>query len=140
MKPLNITEFKNAFVAANDAGTAFIQSSPMWVQVWVGIMMVVLLPAFVLMFKFREARWVAWSMVLLGVWTPILVMAAGTSRLWGITHLSFWTPVLCVVVAALIRDGIEGKYQKWLVAVAAVMSVSLVFDLLDVIRFVGGEV
>lgn len=140
MKALTITEFKAAFVAASDAGTAFILSSPLWVQIWVGIMMLVLLPAFVLMFKFREARWVAWSMIILGVWTPVLVMAVGASRLWGITHLSFWTPVLCVVVASLVRNGTEGKYQKWLMAVAAVISISLVFDVLDVIRFIGGEV
>jgi len=140
MKALNATEFKSAFMAANDAGTAYMQSSPLWVQIWIGIMMVVLLPAFVLMFKYREARWVAWSMVLLGIWTPLLMMAAGPSRLWGITHLSFWTPVVCVAVAAIIRNGTESKYQKWLVAVAAVMSISLVFDLIDVIRFFSGEV
>lgn len=140
MTALNHSEFAQKFMAGNDAATAYIMASPTWVQVWIGIMMLVLLPSFILAFKHSEARWVAWSLVILAIWTPILMMATGPSRLWGITHLCFWTPVMFVALSSVLKYGMTDWYQKWLAAVAGVMAVSIVFDILDVIRFFSGEV
>lgn len=140
MKPSNVDQFMQQMQAASEASNAYISASPLWVQIWIGIMMAVLLPSFILAFKKSEARHVAWSLVLLGIWTPILIHAFGASRLWGITHLSFWTPVFVIALVAVIRNGLEGWYQKWLAAVVAVIGVSLVFDIYDVLRFFSGEV
>lgn len=140
MESLNFEQFTSKMLEGSNIANEYILASPLWVQIWVAVMILVMLPSFVLSLKHSEARWVAWSLVILSIWTPILMLAAGPSRLWGITHLCFWTPVMIVALAAVKRNGIGDTYHKWLATVGGIMAISIAFDIFDVIRFISGEV
>ncbi len=138
MQTLSKTELYARLQEASQASEAYIQASPMWVQIWILIMTLTLVPALVFAFRKTEARWIAMGLVQTIVFTPFLIAAAGTSKVWGLTHILFWTGPMIVSAAAVLRGGLTLWYGRWLAAAAAVMAVSLVFDVFDVARFLLG--
>lgn len=135
MQALDKTELMARLQEANEAANAFISASPLWVQVWIMVMTVALLPAFVFAFRRAEARWVVLGLVQTAVFTPFLIAAVGPSRVWGLTHILFWTGPAIVCIAAVLREGFGSWSLRWLALAGGVMSVSLLFDVLDVLRF-----
>ncbi len=139
MQALNAAELMAKLQEANAASQAYIAASPPWVQVWVLIMTVVLVPSFIFAFKKTEARWIAVSLLQIVVFTPMLIATAGASKFWGTTHLLFWTAPMMVGFAAILRDGLSSWYLRWLGLASTVMAISLVFDAVDVISFFAGS-
>ena len=89
MQTLNKTELLTRLQEASQVSQDYIAASPQWVQIWVLVMTVVLLPSFLFAFKRTEARWIAMSLLQIAVFTPMLIFTAGASKFWGITHLLF---------------------------------------------------
>ena len=135
MDILNATQLIDTLAKGNEVAQAFIQSSPMWVQYWILFMTVVLAPSFLIALFKREARWVALAVFYSSIVTPWLIALAGPSKVWGLTHLAFWPMALAVIIPKLIREPIQGWYNRYLALVAGTMIVSLVFDAWDVYRF-----
>lgn len=136
MEPLNYLELLDVLWKADQTARHYIMNSPQWVQYWVMWMTAVLVPSFVLALFKREARWIAVAVFYSTAVTPWLIALAGTSKLWGITHLTFWPIALAVILPKLIREPIQGWYNRYLALVAVTMMISLVFDAWDVYQFV----
>ncbi len=139
MQTLTKAELFTRLQEASQASEAYIQASPLWVQIWILIMTLTLVPAFIFAFRRTEARWIAMGLVQTIVFTPFLIATAGTSRVWGLTHILFWTGPMISSANGVLRGGAAGWYRRWLALAAAVMAISLVFDVLDVARFLLGS-
>lgn len=135
METLTSAQLLDALWKADQVAQNFILSSPQWVQYWVLFMTVVLAPSFIIGLFKREARWVAVAVFYSTIVTPWLIALAGPSQVWGLTHLTFWPLALAVIIPKLIREPIQGWYNRYLALVAGTMIVSLVFDAWDVYRF-----
>ena len=135
METLTAQQLLDTLWKADQVAQGFIQSSPLWVQYWILFMTVVLVPSFVIGLFKREARWVALAVFYSTIVTPWLIALAGPSKVWGLTHLAFWPMALAVIIPKLIREPIQGWYNRYLALVAGTMMVSLVFDAWDVYRF-----
>lgn len=135
MQTLNKTELLTRLQEASQVSQDYIAASPQWVQIWVLVMTVVLLPSFLFAFKRTEARWIAMSLLQIAVFTPMLIFTAGASKFWGITHLLFWTGPMLLGFSAVLRDGLTSWYLRWLALASTVMAISLVFDVVDVYKF-----
>jgi hypothetical protein len=123
-----------------NAWQADVARQPQWVQHWLDIMVIVL-GGFSLVFSFVrvEARWVL-AGFLLGAATLLgLYSQIGYSRLLGLAHVIFWTPVLIYLLRRRaqwrVKETLSGK---WIVLAVMILTISLVFDYTDVIRWVFG--
>jgi len=139
MQALTKSELFAKLNEANQISQAYIDASPQWVQVWILIMTLSLLPAFIFAFRKSEARWIVMGLLQTVVFTPMLIATAGASKFWGITHLLFWTGPMVVSASAVLRQGFSSLYYRWLALAAAVMAASLVFDAVDVAKFLLGS-
>ncbi|MGH8528310.1 MAG: hypothetical protein ACRETN_00500 [Nevskiales bacterium] len=135
MQVLTKTELFARLQDASAATNAYIAASPQWVQVWILIMTLVLVPAFIFGFRKTEARWIVLGLLQTVVFTPFLIATAGPSKVWGLTHIMFWTGPMIVGFAGVLRDGIGDWYHRWLALAAGVMAISLAFDVVDVVTF-----
>jgi hypothetical protein len=88
----------------------------------------------------RRARWalLAWFV------NVILILSLynifGYVRILGLSHIIAWTPLLPYLLKTRKPFGKEtwaGRYLYWFMAV---ISISLVFDYIDLIRYVSGDV
>ncbi len=129
-------DLQQQLMAANQQTLEYILSSPTWVQAWIVFMFLVLSPSYLLAFRYREARWVAFSLHATVVLTPFLIATAGASRFWGVTHIAFWPAGIVAALSAVRRVGSDNGYGRWMALVALTMLTSLAFDLNDLWRFV----
>lgn len=114
---------------------------PLWVRLWVaGILIPVnVLPFFRL--DTETGRWAALAALLVVATNlPIMLIERGMSRLMSVPHLIAWIPLL---VWLLLRINTEPPLAGWEQALAlaliAVNGLSLVFDLIDTLRWLRGE-
>jgi len=111
---------------------------PLWLQMWVGWMMVVNSAAIVFL-SHREAR------IALGVWIgnaismTVLAEMVGFTRLLGLCHVVWWTPLVIYLWMQRDRFDAKGAFTRWIYILIATNVASLVVDYIDVIRFILGE-
>ena len=131
-----MTEFLDAFIAAQAAQDAYVAALPQWVQYWMFWMLAVLgVGSLVFSFFRSEARWLLLAFFLSIVAAMGLGMTVGWNKLWGITHLVFWTPVALLLFRRWGQIDKKSVYGVWFVAALATMIVSLVFDAKDVVEY-----
>lgn len=63
----------------------------------------------------------------------------GFVRLLGLGHLVAWTPLMIWFARTAIQSETEGTFLYWLCAVLTLNGISLMIDLVDVIRYYRGE-
>ena len=63
----------------------------------------------------------------------------GYVKLLGLPHMIFWIPVVFFLLRVQARDTVTVWPRRIIFVIVAVMSISLVFDTVDVIRYVLGE-
>jgi hypothetical protein len=124
----------NAFIKFNRG----ILRLPILVRVWLTLLMAVNLLAPIIYIQRSEAR-----IVLLTFLASFLVMilitgASGFTRLLGLGHV-LWVPLLFFLFSRLDSIPVGGSYSTWIRSVIALNSISLVLDLVDVVRFARGE-
>ncbi len=114
---------------------------PLWVRLWVaGILIPVnVLPFFLL--GTATGRWAALAaLVVVATNLPIMLIERGMSRLMSVPHLLAWIPLL---VWLLLRINAEpplaGAELALAVALIAINGLSLVFDVIDSLRWLRGE-
>lgn len=118
---------------------------PLWVQIWVGVILVPVntLPFFLL--DTPTGRWASWSAVFVVLTNvPIMLIAGGMSRLMAVPHLLAWGPLVVAFVLRLGNPHVGGApltatESALLWGVLLVNSVSLAFDVLDTWRWCRGE-
>lgn len=112
---------------------------PVWVQVWLLIMMVTVILAIPFAIKDWRARWVLLSMIANMVVMQILFTKFGFTRILGLAHVLFWTPLAIYLWRNRSKKPERiwtGRYVK---LALTVILISLAFDYADVIRYVLGE-
>ena len=121
--------------------SADVAKQPQWVQIWMDVMMVVLLGlSAVFSFVRVEARWVLAGFLLGAAGLIFIYSQMGYTRLLGLGHVIFWTPVLVYLLRRRDRWRVKETWSgKWIVLAVTVLTISLVFDYTDVIRWVLGE-
>lgn len=118
---------------------------PLWVQIWVGL---ILVPVNALPFFFLDTptgRWAAWAAVfVVSTNAPIMLIAGGMSRLMAVPHLLAWGPLVMALLWRLCSPHISGEplmapELPLLWTLLSINSVSLAFDALDTWRWCRGE-
>jgi len=139
MEPLPADALWQVIQEARAAMTAYTEAGPAWVQWWMRWMSLILAPSLVFALWHRGARWIAAGLVYGQIFAILLVALAGPSRLWGLAHLLCWPPAALLALPDLRRTALRSAYGGWLRLALATMAVSLVFDALDVIRYLSGN-
>ena len=116
---------------------------PLWVQIWMNVLVTVVPLCIIIMIVFRETRraglWALGLTVLSFVGTVLLHRQLGMVRLLGLSHVVFWTP-LVVIMIRRIREGISGLVPRLAAVLAvAIIVAALIFDYADVARWLLGE-
>ncbi len=124
-----------AFMAFNEG----ILRMPMHWQVWVMLLVIMnlVLPIFFSRNRF-EARVVVGVFLVGAALMMFLTAMTGFTRLLGLGHI-FWFPLLYFLWTRLDRIPGSDGYGRWVRGLMAINAMSLVLDVLDVLRYVGGE-
>lgn len=119
---------------------ADVAAQPQWVQIWLNILVGVLALAFPFAIVSKEARWTVLGLVLGAAAVLGLYAHFGYSRILGLGHIVFWTPLLIYLIARRAHWRVGSTWAgKWIVAVVTILTISLVFDYVDVIRWLLGD-
>ncbi len=132
-------EYLSTIVAAPMSFATAIMMQPLWLQAWVGWMMLVNLVGAVVFIRKPEAKWVLAAIVpaaLLMIW---LYDQFGYQRILGLAHVAFWTPLMIYLWSRRKRWDLPTLPGKWLAAVFVTDLTSLVIDYIDVVRYLAGE-
>lgn len=115
-------------------------NSPVWVIVWVNLMVAILALSIPFSFTYREARWILLGSALGMIGTIIAYSLFGFTRLLGLGHLIFWTPTLIYIVTVRgWKTYSQTLFSRWLVVAAVVVGISLAFDMVDLLRWLLGD-
>ncbi|NKW71580.1 hypothetical protein HGD85_01035 [Rhodobacteraceae bacterium R_SAG10] len=118
-----------------------LRSLPLWVQIWV---MLVLVPVNMATLLFLDQPGGALTAALaIGALLPNAVLMyaqRGFSKATALSHLLLWTPLL-VHLGLLLRGEhlVSGSYQNFLVALLVIDLASLAFDFPDAIKWWRGD-
>ncbi len=124
-----------------------IGTEPAWLQAWVFLLGFVHLAALVFAVGRTGGRWIVRpepfavivSFVAAGIAMGWLYEQVGYVRMLGLAHVVCWTPAYAWVVSrrhALPRGSL---YAKWVYAYLIIAGISLVIDVVDVVRYLVGD-
>ncbi len=114
---------------------------PLWVQVWVAV---ILVPVNLAPLFFLSAPYAIWVAVLsVGGMTPnlpIMLAERGLSKRMALPHVLIWPP-LAVLLGWLLNGpaGESGGYTTMLMVVLVVDLISLGFDIPDALKWLQGD-
>ena len=63
----------------------------------------------------------------------------GYVKLLGLPHIIFWTPLMVYLIAKIVRGEVPVWPQRIMTAIVIIIGISLLFDYVDVARYVFGE-
>ena len=117
------------------------RAMPMWVQVWVGI---ILVPVNCLSLVFWGApSGAAVAILAVGGMAPNAILMFGErgfSKAMALSHLVFWLPLLVLGMTLLSTDPeVVGTYQVFLIVLLVVDAISLGFDFPDALKWIQGD-
>jgi hypothetical protein len=118
---------------------------PLWVQIWVSLILVPINTVPFLFLGTPTGRWAAAASVFVAATNiPIMLIAGGMSRLMAMPHLLAWGPLVVMLLLRLANPQFGGEpftvsEYALLWAILLVNSVSLCFDALDTWRWCRGE-
>ena len=110
---------------------------PPIVKAWVGLLVLVNVVAALFFLPPLEANVVLVTLGLGGVMMELLTWKQGFTRLLGLGHVLWLGLVPWLVTRMSLHEG--GPVALWLAAVIAVNSLSLVFDVRDVVIYARGD-
>ena len=115
-------------------------SMPIWVQIWVLILVAVNVACVV----FLDSP-VGRAVAIAGVFVlltnmPLMLYYGGMNRAMAIPHLFAWIPLSVYLFQALFRDaGLASELRFYASAVLVINGISLAFDVVDSWRWLRGE-
>lgn len=111
---------------------------PLWVQLWVGLVLVPVNAASLLFVFEPFGLWIAFlANVAMLANLPVLVYSRGFSNLMAFPHLVPWTILVLWLIFA--PPQASGLYEYYLWLLLAVDLVSLAFDYTDTAKWLRGE-
>lgn len=116
---------------------------PAWLQYWMYILMIggFILPLALLIWK--QTRITAVIAIASGVLSAVgvgyLYDTMGYVKLLGLPHILFWTPLVWWLVLQIRRPDMPDAPRYIMIAISAVIVVSLAFDYVDVLRWIAGN-
>src|SRR6056297_1334127 len=112
---------------------------PLWVQLWVALILVPVNAASLAFVAQPGGAWLAamavGAMLCNGV---LMLIERGFSRAMALPHVLIWTPMLGLVLWLLAQD-IAPAYRAYLLILLAIDVVSLIFDVIDTRKWVSGD-
>ena len=113
---------------------------PVWVQIWVAIVLVPVNLAAVAFVAEPYGGWIA--LLAIGGMAPnlpIMLIERGFSRTMTWSHLLLWTPLVALVIWILVSQiGLAGSYRMYLIVLLVVDLISLGFDYVDARKWLRG--
>ncbi len=108
-------------------------------NLWVGLMAMVNMVGGLVFIRTIEGR-----LALVCLMFGFLIMwgiysKKGFVRLMGLGHLIAWTPLMVWFAQAIFQEKAAGAFKYWIISVLVVNGISLVIDLVDVVRYALGE-
>lgn len=119
-----------------------IATQPAWVQMWLNVLLLGAFAAPLVLLIWKASRKAGLvtllSSLIGGASIQYLYGVMGYVKLIGIGHI-LWLPVVVFLIAQQARGDMP-KVPRWIIwFIIAVISVSLIFDFIDVIRWIMGE-
>lgn len=127
----------------NDA----ILSEPMWLQGWVGLLVIANLLALAFVATKQSGKWamrkeavaILVSFFAAGALMTWMYGQFGYVRLLGLPHLIFWGPVFVWLLIRFRKGDFESPFSKYLIFYFLIAGISLVVDAIDVVRYLAGD-
>lgn len=116
------------------------RAMPLWVQVWVGLILVPVNAASILFWQEPFGLWIALlaiSAMMLNL--PIMLVERGFSKAMALPHVVIWVPLVIGVAGLLLQDGISGAYAIFLMILLLTDVISLLFDFKDAWAWLRGD-
>jgi len=113
---------------------------PLWVQIWVGLILVPVNMASVLFLL--EPAGILIAVLAVGGMTPnlfIMIKERGLSKAMALPHLLIWTPLVLILFSNVQSPQVNGTYQSYLRLLLAVDLLSLAFDYPDAWKWWKGD-
>jgi len=133
---LSASEFESGHGALQVFDGDGFASAPVWVRIWVGIMLASF--ALSLLFVWRQpiARWVLGGILCSFFLTPLVFQALGLPYLSGaiaIGHIVFWSPALILLLLRrpFLNAANGAGFRVWSAVMTFVILFSFVFDVRD---------
>ncbi len=126
---------------------AAIATEPMWLQLWVMLLVVVNLAALLFVITKQtghyRVRWeslaILFSFVAAGIAMSWLYQQVGYVRLLGLPHLVFWLPVYIWLLRKYRHGEFVVPFKQYLLVYFVIAGISLVIDAIDVARYLLGN-
>lgn len=120
------------------------RSLPVWVQVWVGLILVPSNAAAFFLLDYWSGRMAALAaLIVVCTNIPIMIIAGGMSKLMSVPHLFAWLPLQLALFLRLTGHAglspLSTIEQTFSFALLLVNGVSLVFDSVDSWRWIRGD-
>jgi hypothetical protein len=120
-----------------------IAQQPQWVQYWLYVLLfgILVLPLALLIWKQTRltAVIIIAASVIAGLGVSWIFDRLGYVKLLGLPHIILWTPLVLYLFGQVKREDMPVWPKRIMMAVLAVFVVSLVFDYVDVVRYMLGE-
>lgn len=116
-----------------------IMMQPLWLQVWVGWLVLVNVAGALVFIRRPEAKWVLIAMVGNAIFMNWLFAEYGYQRILGLAHVVFWTPLLIYLWLRRRQWDLKSLGGKWLAVLFATDLTSLIIDYVDVARYFAGD-
>ena len=131
----------NRFVEINRHLWLSFRRLPLWVQVWMALVLVPVNLLSFLVLEYQAAQMVALAAVLaLGSNMLLLYRYAGFSRAMALPHLVVWGPLQILLLMRVLQTPAPDAGEVMFIGlVLLVNGISLIFDLLDTWRWWQGE-
>lgn len=131
----------NRFVETNLQLWLSFRRLPLWVQVWMALVLVPVNLLSFLVLEYQAAQMVALAAVLaLGSNMLLLYRYEGFSRAMALPHLVFWGPLQILLLMRVLQTPAPDSGEVLFIClVLLVNGISLIFDLLDTWRWWQGE-
>ncbi len=118
--------------------TKGLMSMPMPWPVWLGLLVTVNVAGPIFFFEAIEAKVVLVAFLASAALMTAIFASKGFVRLLGIGHI-FWIPMVPWLWTRLDQVEPGNLIGYWMIAVVALNGISLIFDTIDVVRYVTGD-
>lgn len=120
------------------------RSLPLWVQVWVGGILVPVNAIGFWLLHTPTGQWAAWAaLFVVATNVPIMWAERGMSKLMSVPHLIAWLPLQVALLARLAGQlgpmPLQPFEQPLILALLITNGISLVFDAIDSLRWLKGD-
>lgn len=111
---------------------------PLYAQVWLLVLMVLNMAVPLFYLNRLEAQVVLVTFMISAMLMMVLTAFSGFSRLLGLGHF-LWFPLIYFLWARFDQIPSEDFFGLWIRSLIALNAISLVIDVVDVVRYISGD-